>query len=327
MVINLINPHKISWNGYTNIDYDTRTCLSFDSDNGSTNAFLGREAVVSESYNGARKIPHSYKWSEVLSPTITFIKEDFKDFNLEETRKFLKWITGNPGTGVLSIYSDESEAPEYEMIGNFINVEQYKLANGRCVGFVVHFESIQPFALSPIRTITKTVDNPAEFIINVETDEPKSAIYPKVTITEGSSFVVKADESLGKQFQINSSNIPYDYVPGTVYAYNNKWWYVDDSGVMHGEAVKPEWSTTSVVMQNLTTKTETRVGMNVPGEIITLDGANRIVSSSLSTNRVFGNNFNWQWLPLVEGENKIKVIGNCTITIEYREIIKVGDLV
>jgi hypothetical protein len=165
-----------------------------------------------------------------------------------------------------------------------------------------------------------------EFTINVETDEPQSAIYPKVTITEGNSFVVRADELLGSRFVVNAGP-PDDYVPGTVYAYNNKWWYVDDSGVMRGESVKPEWNTTSVVIENLTTGTKSRIAMNTPGEIITLDGANKIISSNRATNRVFGNDFNWKWLPLVEGENKIKITGNCTVTFEYREIIKVGDFV
>lgn len=322
----MINPYKISWDGYTNIDFDTRTCLSFDSDSGALTSYLGREAVLSESHNGSRKIPHAYKWNEVLSPAITFIKEDFSDFTLEEARKFLKWITGNPGTGVLSIYSDDSEAPEYELIGNFINVEQYKLGNGRCVGFIAYFESIQPFALSPIRTVTKIIDNPLEFIINVETDEPQSIIYPKVTIKESNNFVVKADASLGSKFVINKTQ-PNEYVLGTVYEYNGMFWYVDGSGVMRADKNVPAWDYTSVVMTNLTTNTETRVGMNTPSETVILDGVNRIVSSSRKSGRVFGNDFNFKWLPLVDGENKIKVIGNCAITIEYREIIKVGDLV
>lgn len=325
-MIILINPYKISWCGFTSLDFDTHTGISFDSDNGNTKSFLSREASISESYNGTRKIPHAYKWSETLSPTITFIKEDYEEFTSEENRKILKWLTGNSGTGVLSIYLDDSEVIEYELIGNFTTVEQYKLANGRIAGYIATFESVTPWALSPIRTITKTIDKPAEFTLNIETDEPQSAIFPKVTITEGDSFVVRADESLGSKFVINVGP-PDEYVPGTVYAYNNKWWYVDSSGVMRGESVKPEWSTTSVVIENLTTGTKSRVGMNVPGEIITLDGANKIVSSNRPTNRVFGDTFNWSWLDLIEGENKIKITGNCTVTFEYREIIKVGDYV
>lgn len=324
----MINPYKIGWAGYTSIDFDTHTGLSFDSDNGNTNSFLNREAIVSESYNGAFKRAHAYRWSETLSPTITFIKENYGDFSPEENRKILKWLTGNQGTGVLSIYSDDSEAIEYELIGNFTTVEQYKIANGRIVGYVATFESISPYALSPIRTITKTVDTPLEFTINIETDEPQSIIYPKVTIKQNpENYVVQADANTIKDFAVNNI-APAEYIPGTVYLYNNAYYYVDGSGVMQGESDPPNgWSTTSVVIENLTTGTKTQAGMNVPGEIITLDGANKIVSSNRATNRVFGSDFNWKWVSLIEGENKIKVIGNCTITIEYREIIKSGDIV
>ena len=322
----MINPYKIGWNGYTSLDFDTHTGISFDADNGNMSTYLNREAVISESYNGSFKRAQSYKWIETLSPTITFIKENYEEFTSEENRQFLRWLTSTPNTGVLSIYSDDSDAIEYELIGNFTTIEQYKLSNGRIAGYIAKFESVTPWALSPVRTITKTVINPTEFTINVETDEPQSAIFPKVTIKEGDSFVVKADKSLGSKFVINAGP-PAEYVAGTVYEYNNMFWYVDGSNVMRAEPTKPEWNTTSVVVENITTNTKTQVGMNVPGEVITLDGANRIVNSNRETNRVFGGDFNFKWMPLVEGENKIKVIGNCTITIEYREIIKVGDLV
>ena len=315
----MINPYKISWDSYSSLDFDVHTGISFDADNGNTSAFLSREASASESYNGARKIPHAYKWGETLSPTITFIKEDYEEFTSDENRRILKWLTGNPGTGVLSVYSDDSEVIEYELIGNFTYVEQYKLANGRIAGYVATFTAITPWAFSPVRNITKTIDQPTEFTINLETDEPQSAIYPKITITEGNTIIVKAD------FEPSVSN--KTYVSGTVYEYQDMYWYVE-SGTMNVVSEPPEeWPTTSVTIKNLTTGSKSQVGMNVPGEIITLDGANRIVSSNRSTNRVMNNDFNWSWIDLIEGENKIKVIGNCTITIEYREIIKVGDYV
>lgn len=324
----MLSPYKISWDGYSSVDFDTYTELSFDSDNGQIGTWLSREAVSSETYNGAMRRVHSYKWNEVLTPTITFIKEDYGEFTPEENRKFLKWITGKPTTGVLSVYTDDSEAIEWELIGNFTSVEQYKLSNERVVGYVCTFESCTPWALSPVRTIIQTVDTPSTFTINCETDCPNDIIYPKITITEGNSFVVQADAELGSKFQTNTSLIPAEYVPGTVYAYNNRWWYVDGSGVMKGDSERPaKWDATSVVIENLTTKTRTQVGMNVLGEIITLDGANQIIASDRNTGRIFGSDFNWQWVPFVEGENQIKIIGNCTVKFEYREPIKTGDMI
>ena len=63
---------------------------------------------------------------------------------------------------------------------------------------------------------------------------------------------------------------------------------------------------------------------NNSGEKIIVDGANKIISSS-STKRIFGDDFNWVWLELYDGKNELTVNGNCTVTIEYREVRKIGE--
>jgi hypothetical protein len=64
---------------------------------------------------------------------------------------------------------------------------------------------------------------------------------------------------------------------------------------------------------------------NTSTEEIEVDGANKIISSK-NTKRIFGDDFvNWTWLPLYDGKNELTVEGNCTVTLEYREIRKVGE--
>lgn len=63
---------------------------------------------------------------------------------------------------------------------------------------------------------------------------------------------------------------------------------------------------------------------NNSGEKIIVDGANKIISSS-STKRIFGDDFNWVWLELHDGKNELTIEGNCTVTIEYREVRKIGE--
>ena len=65
---------------------------------------------------------------------------------------------------------------------------------------------------------------------------------------------------------------------------------------------------------------------NQPMEKIVVDGANKVISSSL-TYRQFGDDFeHWKWLPLYDGNNIITVTGNCEVTLEYREIRKIGEI-
>ena len=63
---------------------------------------------------------------------------------------------------------------------------------------------------------------------------------------------------------------------------------------------------------------------NTSGEKIIVDGANKIISSS-QTRRIFGDDFNWQWLELYDGKNEITIEGNCDVTLEWREARKIGE--
>ncbi len=63
---------------------------------------------------------------------------------------------------------------------------------------------------------------------------------------------------------------------------------------------------------------------NDSGEIIVVDGANRLITSS-KTNRIFGDDFNWSWLELYDGKNEITISGSCEVTLEYRCVRKLGE--
>lgn len=63
---------------------------------------------------------------------------------------------------------------------------------------------------------------------------------------------------------------------------------------------------------------------NASDETVTIDGANRIIKTSL-TRRIFGDDFNWVWLELYDGKNEITVDGNCDVKLEWREVRKVGE--
>ena len=64
---------------------------------------------------------------------------------------------------------------------------------------------------------------------------------------------------------------------------------------------------------------------NKDAEIITMDCANKIIYSS-NTTRVFDNDFvNWRWLELYDGKNEITIEGNCEVTLQWREVRKIGE--
>ena len=323
----MLSINRIKYASYSSVDFNLITELAFDSDDGNTNTFLSREAVASETYKGTFKRVHNYKWSEVLTPTLTFVKENFGDFNLEEERNIFKWLTSKDTPSFLTVYHDDSEVVSYEILGAFISIETYKLSNGRVVGFVAQFESVSPWAFSPLRTVTKTISSPTDnkITINIKSDDAQNPVYPRITIKQNATnSVIPVDHAYTEQDE---------WLEGTVYKYNDTYYWIDSVGVKWTEnSNTSNIETTSVVLTNEYTidnvpkSISSKVKNNAKGEIVILDGANRVISSSRPLGRIFGDDFiNWTWLPLFEGKNEISVLGNCEVTIEYRTPIKCGE--
>jgi len=191
----MISPKKVKFNNYSSVDFPTftlLTCLSFDTTTGENNTFLTREAVASESFNGKFKNTSRYKYTENLTLKITFIKEGFGDFTFDEARKVLSWLTSKDTPSFLDVYDDiYSEAIVYSVLGGFTNIQSYKLGSGRTVGFIADFESISPFAYSPINTFRRTITAPTTFTITCDNDDT-SYVYPCVTVKHnGTSVEIK----------------------------------------------------------------------------------------------------------------------------------------
>lgn len=274
----MVSPHKIKFNQISSEELnviDLVMCVAFDSDNGETSSFLGREAVASESYDGRYKNVTRYKYNELFSPRFTFIKKDFGNFTMEEVRQVLKWLTSLDTASLLNVYYDDSEVVSWSAVGGWTEINTYKLANNRTVGITAVFEAVTPYALSDLYTATKTItatDN--KLTINIDTDDNKP-VYPRVTI------------------RTNGNDIKFI----------NK----------HTDFFNKSKSYSSLEVIN-----------NASGETVTVDGANQIIKTSLNK-RIFGDDFNRVWLELYDGKNELTIEGDCTVTLEWREVRKVGE--
>lgn len=274
----MISPHRIRYNNIFSNELnmpDLIMCVALDSDNGEVGTYLNREAVASESHDGRYKRIHSFKYTETFAPKFTFIKKDFRNFEMDEVRTVLKWLTSKDTTALLEIYYDDSNVVAWASIGGFVDLQTYKLANNRTIAITATWDSISPFALSDLYTTTKTItatDN--KIIINIDTDDNKP-VYPRVTI------------------QTNGNDMKFI----------NK----------HTDFFNVSKSYNSLELIN-----------NASDETVTIDGANQIIKTSL-TRRIFGDDFNWMWLELYDGKNELTVDGNCTVTLEWREVRKVGE--
>ena len=327
----MIAANRIRWNKVVSNELnipDLIMDVAFDSDSSETETYLNREAVSQESYDGRRHHVTSYKYNQRFSPRFTFVKKGFGDFSATELRSVLKWLTSLDTTALLDVYYDDSNVIEWSAIGNWTEISSYKFANNRTVGVVATFESVHAFALSDLYTVTKTITSTDNKItINIDTDDNKP-VYPRITIQHNGSVV---NIPTGRVLTYLSDMVENTaYFNGTTY-----YWKTEDSTdpiYFHSSTTNPNLSTTSVKFTNThidffnqsTVLDSTVVKNNDTTEVITLDGANKIVSSN-SVRRIFGSDFNLQHLELYDGKNEITIEGNCEVKLEWREVRKVGE--
>lgn len=427
----MISAHRIVYNKLSSEDVDVIPYLSFNEDNGTVSTFLDREGIYSEHYDGHRTI-HRAKNNNVFTPRFTLLKYDYGEFDDVENRKILSWLTSSDKPSWFQIYKDDSNVLSWQIFGYVSTVEQYKLSNGRVIGYEFEVESTHPYAWShkfiyPERYDTlqeianndesndyMDVDGQAEFTITCDTDDYNKPLYPQITLT----FKEGDKQYLSLNFDPLQNNT-YSMIPNVIYSWVEKYikateynentkYYLDKNGTeanpqptedevlneeyyvaadkehlyvnLNGtedngkyevqllnsndlalpEGLKDyayyyftdgtikklgkntegvdEWIFVSQTSKAVRIKNtyisngtpidkETIIVGGVPGETIVMNGTNKLISGkSGSTTNPIGDKFNWEWLPLVYGENKINVIGNCSIKFEWFEPRKVGSL-
>jgi hypothetical protein len=130
---------------------------------------------------------------------------------------------------------------------------------------------------------------------------------------------------------INQSNPPMEYeyyylpdgyIKKLVKDNKNNWTW--EPVVLVGMAVRIK---NTYLLNGASVTKEAIITGGTMDEVVILDGTNKIVSGTKgATTRIIGDDFNWEWIPFVYGENNITVMGNCYIKFEWLEPRKVGSL-
>ena len=224
----MISLNRFSFLNKFSTDFDVLADVFLDSDHGAIETFLNKDTISSTIYDGSRRNVHNYKYNEVLSPRFTLIKNNFGEFTEHENRKILAWLSGSNKVEKMVCYKDDSEVISFVLIGNITQIEQRKLANSRVIGYEFVFEHIAPYAYSPVKTVTKTVTSPEEFIVHSHSDVYEKYIYPKITVTMGG-----ADEYGVLCMPVDEDPTAPDYVmvDDLIYKYNGEY-YIKINGLV-----------------------------------------------------------------------------------------------
>lgn len=298
---------------FTYLDKNSKTDFNwiisaFDPDSGEMDSFLSQEQVYADSYRGTKRKLYGTRYDAVALVKISVIKCNGEDFSVEECRKAYRWLTGNPQASWLDLYS--GDVLQYSFLGTVQDVKPYKL-DARTVGLTIYFESISPWAYSPIQYTSHAFDQ------SVSMDS-------EILYAENSTFNVDENGVLYSNDTLNFSD------DGTVYIYNYPTLKINNKTddlytYVYLNTIFRNNNSDYLSIKNITTGEETIIKNMIVNEIVTLSAEQFIISDV--PNKVFGNDFNFVWPRMVPGVNEFVISGSGSGSVEftYRYPIKIGD--
>lgn len=322
-----------TYQGLSSVEKGLVIC-AFEPDSGNTSAFLGMDSVYAENPRTGVRYDYGAKYNEVANIKITLITFDGSDFTVDRFRDVARWLSGAPKSSWLDLYEDNTLA--YSFLCKCVDIQHYKM-DARTVGITVTFESVSPWAYSPLQTVTKqvvnmsTLEDANPIVVESLSDEKYSYLYPNIEFVNSLTYTFvgdnKTDEFTLEHAISNLVSVTIDGEEVKNYSYQN--------GVIKFDK-PPIWDSlicvrgnfgqaTSLSICSKTTGETTIVSNIAVDEVITMRN-NQIIYSSKES-RIFGEDFNFVWQRLVFGANIFCATGQGTLTITYRYPIKIGDCV
>lgn len=286
-------------------------------DDGEMDTFLGMDPVYTDNAYGTRRFDYGAKYKDVAVIRISVMKANGKDFTVSEVRDFLRWTTGSRKTSYLDLV--DGEVVKASFLGRITSVYQQKL-DARTVGFVIEHTSVSPYAYSPIRYINHIFKQSLEIDNNgvlfgygqtLSVDD-----YGVLNNGSGAALniidngVMHIDNSVNFIIQNDTDDLS-DYVYLDMKFINSTCDYIMiKNQTLYNESDGRDGITEITEMRN--------------NEVITLSSGQFIASSS---NKIFGNTFNFVWPKLLPGDNNFIISGSGEGVIEftYRTPMKIGD--
>lgn len=286
-------------------------------DDGEMDTFLGMDPVYTDNAYGTRRFDYGAKYKDVAVIRISVMKADGKDFTVSEVRDFLRWTTGSRKTSYLDLL--DGEIVKASFLGRITSVYQQKL-DARTVGFVIEHTSVSPYAYSPIRYINHMFKQKlaidSDGVLFGYGQELSVDDYGVLNNGSGSTFniidngVMHIDNSVNFVIQNDTDDLS-DYVYLDMKFINLTCDYIMiKNQTLYNESDGRDGITEITEMRN--------------NEVITLSSGQFIASSS---NKIFGNTFNFVWPKLLPGDNNFIISGSGEGVIEftYRTPMKIGD--
>lgn len=311
----------------------------FEADNGKMDTFLGMEPIYTESADGSSRIDYGARFNNVAVFNITLIKQSGEDFSVADVRDCLKWLTGVRTNSPLDLAEHFIESSN--------DIDSSLICDGNTKKFQLfqqcdHVYYVKGNGLELESGWEIITDGNTSFL--VFDDAPSAGT--KITIAYNRikySFIGRVTNVWQQKMDARTTGIVIEFTSASPWAFSRNYTISQD---VYGTEDAPEtiiinnesdeqysWlylktiftneDGTYLKVINNTTGEDTIVNNIAYGETITIDG-NRMITSD-RFNRIFGNDFNFNFPRLCGGMNELRIVGQGKIQIEYIMPLKAGD--
>lgn len=296
--------------------------VAFDADNGLTDTYLGMDQIYVDNYNGTKRILYGTKYNNVTTITISIIKNDGTEIDIQDTRKVLRWLTGARKASWLNLY--DGDEFQYAFLCTNEDVQQYKL-DGRTVGFTITFLSISPYAYSDVQNIKCSFG----YALKIDENGVLFKDQSTLSITEYNGILTNGT---GGAFKLDVGDIAY--IDNRIFLQIDN--QSDDLfSYVYMDVKFTNKDSDIFIIQNKTLYESsneadglTQITNVKQNEVITLK-SDQFITSSIRME--FGDDFNFIWPKLMPGVNTLVIggdddgNGSGDVELTYRYPIKIGN--
>lgn len=286
--MSFITANSFVFNGKNSDDYNLKIAWIDSSDiDVSEN---GLDLTLEKTSN---KVNYTTNIYGIQSENIIFnfgvVKKDYSKITRMQSIQINEWLTSSSNSQFLAFNDGDSYPLHYYAVCTQI---EDIIVGGELVGKNLRLETNSPFAFSKKMEKKVEITDTHQFYINNTSNANDNIIYPKITIITQSATITIENSTDKKSVTINTDDIPVSSDGNKHIKLDSYNMTISDKNNELIPAYKLGWNNTY------------RSFVSVINDYIT----------------------NIYWVRFIKGINKIKITGNCNITIEYESPRKAGCL-
>lgn len=230
---------SFSYNGHTSTEMGV-IMVSFGSETSDFSNLAYNLSKSSLNSHRNKVYAHSRSYNEVLTFSISLVKNNYQKFTTTEKRNIVSWLTSPKTYRELVLTDDGNDNYHSGIIQNCICIgwQDMRPAPRMHYGMTFTFECNAPYGFSTLKTQSFTSSSEATVTFTVNTDDLEDEIYPIIDLTPGETGNIKIKNNSiqnSQEFQVkgqNTNRLIIDAERGIITDFADTFHYASDTNLL-----------------------------------------------------------------------------------------------